>query len=131
MTEPTVATGRPMLRRLADLLGVASAYLDQSGGQERITTDATRERLLAAMGIDASTEERAHDALKRLRRKARHQWLAPVRVVRQRSRSLRRVRVRVPRRDAHSHAAQRPAPLPHDAHRREPLMARLPPQAPQ
>jgi 4-alpha-glucanotransferase len=96
MSEPIVVTGRPMLRRLADRLGIASAYLDQSGGQERITTDATRERLLAAMGIDASTEERALEAFRRLRRKTRRQLLAPVRVVRQRSHTLRRVRVRVP-----------------------------------
>src|SRR3954465_13041001 len=96
MTDRSVATGRPVLRRLADRLGIASAYLDQSGGQERITSDATRERLLAAMGIDASTEERARDALRRLRRKARREWIAPVRVVRQRSRTLRSVRVRVP-----------------------------------
>jgi len=96
MSEQSVATERPTLRRLADRLGIASAYLDQSGGQERITSDATREKLLAAIGIDASTEERAREALQRLRRKARHEWISPVRVVRQRSRTLRRVRVRVP-----------------------------------
>src|SRR6188472_1415136 len=96
MSDPIVVAGRPMLRRLADRLGIASAYLDQSGGQERITTDATRERLLAAMGIDASTEERALQALRRLRRQLRRQWIEPVRVVRQRSRALRRVRIRVP-----------------------------------
>ena len=67
-----------MLRRLADRLGIASAYLDQSGGQERVTTDATRERLLAAMGIDASTEDHALEALERLRQKTRRQWLEPV-----------------------------------------------------
>src|SRR5678816_330800 len=72
------------------------SYLDQSGGEQRVTSDATRERLLAAMGIDASTEERALHALRRLRRKAQRQWIAPVRVVRQRSRALRRVRIRVP-----------------------------------
>src|SRR5258705_13054142 len=96
MSESFVATDRPMLRRLADRLGIASAYLDQSGGQERITTDLTRERLLAAMGVDATTEERALEAMQRLRRKARRQWIAPVRVVRQRSRTLRSVRGRVP-----------------------------------
>jgi 4-alpha-glucanotransferase len=96
MSEHPIATERPALRRLADRLGIASAYLDQSGGEERVTTDATRERLLAAMGIDASTEERARETLERLRRKVRRQWIAPVRVVRQRSRALRSVRVRVP-----------------------------------
>src|SRR5215218_8638641 len=96
MSEQSVSTDRPALRRLAARLGIADSYVDQTGGQERITSDATRERLLAAMGIDASTEERALGALERLRRKARRQWISPVRVVRQRSRTLRIVRVRVP-----------------------------------
>src|SRR5215208_2823820 len=48
------------------------------------------------MGIDASTEDLALDALRALRRKQKRQWIAPVRVVRERSRSLRRVRIRVP-----------------------------------
>ena len=96
MSEHSVSTDRPALRRLAARLGIAESYLDQSGGEQRVTSDATRERLLAAMGIDASTEERALHALRRLRRKAQRQWIAPVRVVRQRSRALRRVRIRVP-----------------------------------
>jgi 4-alpha-glucanotransferase len=96
MTRHSVATERPALRRLAARLGIAESYLDQTGGEQRVTSDATREQLLAAMGIDASTEERAEKALRRLRRKAQHQWLAPVRVVRQSSRAVRRVRFRVP-----------------------------------
>ena len=96
MTGHPVSTNRPALRRLAARLGIAESYLDQSGGEHRVTSDATRERLLAAMGIDASTEERALLALRRLRRRARLQWIAPVRVVRQRSRALRSVRIRVP-----------------------------------
>ncbi|HTK49895.1 MAG TPA: 4-alpha-glucanotransferase [Gemmatimonadaceae bacterium] len=96
MTEPATGTARPALQRLAQHLGIAASYLDQSGGEERVTTDETRERLLAAMGIDASTEERASSALRALRRRRRHEWIAPVRVVRQRSRSLRTVAVRLP-----------------------------------
>jgi hypothetical protein len=96
MSEQSVSTERPALRRLAARLGIAESYLDQTGDEQRVTTDATRERLLAAMGIDASTEERAIEALRKLRREARRQWIAPVRVVRERSRALRRVRVRVP-----------------------------------
>ena len=96
MSEPSVSTDRPTLRRLATRLGIADSYLDQSGGEQRVTTDATRERLLAAMGIDASTEDRALHALRRLRRQVCRQWIEPVRVVRQRSRALRRVRIRVP-----------------------------------
>jgi 4-alpha-glucanotransferase len=96
MSEPSVSTDRPTLRRLAARLGIADSYLDQSGGEQRVTSDATRERLLAAMGIDASTEERALHALRALWRKVQRQWIAPVRVVRQPSRALRRVRLRLP-----------------------------------
>src|SRR5436190_4690391 len=96
MSERSVSTDRPALRRLAARLGIAESYVDQTGGEQRVTTDATRERLLAAMGIDASTEARAVRALRRLRRKVQLQWIAPVRVVRQTSRTLRRVRIRVP-----------------------------------
>ena len=96
MSQHSVSLDRPMLRRLADRLGIHASYLDQTGGQQRITSDATRERLLAAMGIDASTEELAAAALKRLRREASGRLLAPVRVVRQRSGAVRRVRIRVP-----------------------------------
>jgi 4-alpha-glucanotransferase len=96
MSEQSVSTDRPVLRRLAARLGIAESYVDQTGGEQRVTTDATRERLLAAMGIDASTEERALHALRLLRRRARRQWIAPVRVVRQRSRSIRRVRIGMP-----------------------------------
>ncbi|MEO6527382.1 MAG: 4-alpha-glucanotransferase [Gemmatimonadaceae bacterium] len=96
MSEHLVTTDRPVLRRLADRLGIATSYLDQSGGEERITSDLTRERLLAAMGIDGSSEQRAAAALRTLRRQTKHQWIAPVRVVRQRSRAVRRVVVRLP-----------------------------------
>lgn len=101
MTDPREGTDRVMLRRLADRLGIASSYMDQSGGEERRTSDDTREQLLAAMGFDASTEEAARESLRRLRRRERREWIAPVRVVRHRSRSLSRVMVRVPRTDAH------------------------------
>ena len=90
-----VAT-RPSLHRLAERLGTQSAYVDQTGETLRLTSDATRHALLAAMGIDASTEERAAAALRALRVAVRRQWIAPVRVVRQRSRNLSRIVVRVP-----------------------------------
>jgi 4-alpha-glucanotransferase len=91
---------RPALRELADRLGIRSSYVDQTGESLRLTSDATRERLLAAMGYDASTEESAAKLLRALRRAERQRWIEPVRVVRQLSRSLPRVRVRVPRFDA-------------------------------
>ena len=87
---------RPVLRALADRMRIQASYVDQTGEKLRHTSDETRVRLLAAMGIDASTEERAQEALTKLRRKARRQWIDPVRVVRQSSRTLSRVVVRMP-----------------------------------
>ena len=90
---------RPLLRQLATHMGIVDAYVDQSGVEMRHTSDTTRVRLLAAMGLDATTEARAARVLRRLRRERRAQSIAPVRVVRQRSKSLSRVLVRVPRAD--------------------------------
>ena len=59
---------RPALRALADRMRIQASYVDQTGAKLRHTSDATRVRLLAAMGIDASTEELAQAALKDLRR---------------------------------------------------------------
>ncbi|MDB4885219.1 MAG: sugar kinase [Gemmatimonadetes bacterium] len=95
--QATVETAeRPMLRRLADRLGIQPSYLDQTGERLRVTSDETRERLLAAMGYDVATEEAAEATLRRLRKSERSRLIAPVRVVRQRSRRLRTVKVRVP-----------------------------------
>ncbi len=102
MTAHVEATERPRLRRLADRLGIIESYLDQSGGEVRHTSDQTRERLLHAMGIDASTEARAARALRALRRAKRQEWIAPVRVVRARSRTIGLVKVRVPATQAES-----------------------------
>jgi 4-alpha-glucanotransferase len=87
---------RPLLRRLADRMGIVESYVDQSGGEVRHTSDFTRQRLLAAMGIDASTEKRAAKALRAHKVAAQRRWIDPVRVVRQRRTSLSRVAVRVP-----------------------------------
>src|SRR3979490_3080346 len=59
---------RPALRALAERLGIQSSYVDQTGESLRLTSDATREQLLAAMGYDASTEAAASTALRALRR---------------------------------------------------------------
>jgi 4-alpha-glucanotransferase len=82
-------------------MGIVESYVDQSGVSLRETSDLTRERLLAAMGLDASTEERAEAALRAIVRKEKRRVIEPVRVVRQRSKGLSRVRVRVPRMDVH------------------------------
>ena len=95
--QPDVATTRPHLQALAERLGIQPSYVDQTGEKLRLTSDATREALLGAMGIDASTEERASAALRRLRVAERRRLIEPVRVVRQRDRrKLSRVAVRVP-----------------------------------
>ncbi len=62
-------------------MGVIPSYVDQTGREKRITTDNTRVAILAAMGIDASTEERAAAALTEFRLEARRDLLEPVRVV--------------------------------------------------
>lgn len=87
---------RPALRTLARRMRIQASYVDQTGEKLRHTSDETRVRLLAAMGIDASTEELAQAALRTLRRKERRQWIDTVRVVRQSSRRLSRVVVRMP-----------------------------------
>lgn len=70
---------RPVLSALARRLGILSAYTDQAGTR-RATPDATRVALLAAMGIDADTEEEAARALRADRDAARARLLPPVRV---------------------------------------------------
>ena len=87
---------RPALRALADWMGIQASYLDQTGETLRLTSHETCERLLAAMGYDVSTEERAAETLRALRGAERRQWIDPVRVVRQQSTRLSRVMVRMP-----------------------------------
>ncbi|MDB4898913.1 MAG: malQ [Gemmatimonadetes bacterium] len=96
LEHATSTTSRPMLERLAARMGILPSYIDQTGESQRFTSDATREKLLAAMGLDVSTEEGAARELRRLRRIRLRQWIAPVRVVGQRSRKLSSVKVRVP-----------------------------------
>ncbi len=95
-SDGAVTEERRVLRQLADRLGILPSYLDQTGERRRETSDDTRQRLLSAMGYDVATEERAAETLRALRRAERRQWIAPVRVVRQRSRALAHVSVRVP-----------------------------------
>ena len=91
---------RPMLRKLATRMGIIDSYVDQTGDSVRYTSDETRVSLLAAMGYDASTEEKCRDTMKALRKKRLSRWIAPVRVIEQGDRKLSRVAVRVPRLDA-------------------------------
>lgn len=71
----------PALRTLADRLGILPEYTDQTGRETRVTADETRVAILAAMGFDASTEERAADALALLDARELARKLPPVRVI--------------------------------------------------
>src|SRR5918999_5179847 len=76
-----VSTHRPVLRSLSDELGIIPGYRDQTGAEWRETSDETRVLLLAAMGVDASNETAAAEALEELRRERRERLLEPARVV--------------------------------------------------
>ena len=76
-----VATHRPILRSLSDELGIIPGYQDQTGKEWRETSDETRVLLLAAMGVDASTEEAAAASLEEIRRARQARLIEPVRVV--------------------------------------------------
>jgi 4-alpha-glucanotransferase len=87
---------RPVLYELAERFGIMSEYVDQTGTTVRTTSDDTREALLAAMGVDASSAERARAALAELDACEAEQLLSPVRVVRDRQPDRRRLAVRLP-----------------------------------
>ena len=84
---------RAFLRALAGELGILPSYVDVTGRTRR-TSDATRQAVLAAMGIDASTEEAARRELAGMAEEAAARILDPVRVVR--GIDSRTVRARVP-----------------------------------
>ena len=76
----TTAAG-PALRALADRLGIIAEYRDQTGREARTTSDETRVALLAAMKVDASSDEQAQRALDELLEAERAELLEPVRVL--------------------------------------------------
>jgi 4-alpha-glucanotransferase len=86
---------RQEMHTLARRLGVARGYTGYDG-RERSVADATLEALLAAMGLDASTEARASEALHELARAELAPGLARVRVARTGAPDLGRVRLRLP-----------------------------------
>src|SRR5262245_22599121 len=75
-------------------MGIVGEYIDQTGEKVCHTTDETRRALLAAMGVDASTDDRAREALMDLRATERRRRLDPVRVVRTDDPTSRVLRVR-------------------------------------
>ena len=86
---------RPLLRKLADRLGILDGYVNLTG-RRIVTTDAAREALLALMGFDAPTEDAAAGWLAELDHEERETIIDPVRVVVRDSRDAGRVRVRLP-----------------------------------
>ncbi len=77
-----MSSERRALRTLSQRLGILETYRDVDGS-DRLTSDATREALVAAMGHDGSTEAGATRALDALDREARERLLEPVLVWRE------------------------------------------------
>ncbi len=69
------------LHALAERLGILPEYVDQTGREIRVTADESRVAIIAAMGFDATTEERAAYALALLDAREAARTLLPVRVI--------------------------------------------------
>ncbi len=83
------------LLTLAERAGILPEYVDIFG-QRRPTSDETRVALLAAVGIDASSEAAAARALAELEQRDAERLIEPVYVRRERDRRSGRLQVRVP-----------------------------------
>src|SRR5689334_4319652 len=83
------------LRELASRAGIYDDYYDHNG-QRRVTGDETRRRILAALGIDASSDDAARAALARQDADAANELIAPVHVVERDDPSAMRLHVRAP-----------------------------------
>ena len=86
---------RPLLGALAGAKGIETTYVDVSG-RTVPTSDRTREAILHAMGVDASSEALAGQALDRLRRTRAETPIDPAYVISSPGRSKARLGVRVP-----------------------------------
>ncbi|MBW3629457.1 MAG: 4-alpha-glucanotransferase [Gemmatimonadetes bacterium] len=84
------------LHLLADLVGIVTRYVDQTGEETRVTTDQTRVAILATLGIDASTADAAREALERIESREWERVLPPVRVVRQGDRAASEIQLHGP-----------------------------------
>jgi 4-alpha-glucanotransferase len=71
---------RPRLRELAERVGIVASYR-ATGGERRVTSDATREALLVAMGFRAGGEAAAAGILAEMSDRARKRLLPPVSLV--------------------------------------------------
>lgn len=81
MASTTAGAEVAALRALADRMGIIGEYRDMTGKETRETSDETRIALLAAMGIDASSDERAREALRALDERERADLVAPAQVL--------------------------------------------------
>src|SRR4051794_14962284 len=79
-TVAAMSGAHSALHRLAERAGILPEYYDQTGNLCR-TSDDTRRALLAALRIDASSEEAARDALALLDDAQRRELIAPVQVI--------------------------------------------------
>lgn len=70
------------LRQLARLRGILDEYVDHTGTVRCQTSDTTRVALLAAMGIDANSEDAAKSALEQITAQRATRLVPPVQVVR-------------------------------------------------
>lgn len=86
---------RGALLRLARRLGILDGYRDLAG-VERETSDASRERLAAALGHPAGTEEEAERALARLDAAERERLVRPLSIVRRGRESAAALEVALP-----------------------------------
>ena len=89
-------TSRPLLRALATRLGILPDYREAGSSALRRTSDATREALAAAMGVDASSEAAAARALAELDAAARARPCEPRAVARVGSAAARRLSLALP-----------------------------------
>ncbi|MFL5616056.1 MAG: 4-alpha-glucanotransferase [Gemmatimonadaceae bacterium] len=69
------------LEQLSEAVGIVPKYLDQTGTEWRKTSEESRAAILAAMGIDASSEHAADSALRAMRTVEKGEMIAPVQVI--------------------------------------------------
>jgi 4-alpha-glucanotransferase len=87
--------GRPELRALAERAGILASF-EAAGGETRVTPEATAVALLAALGVDGSSEGSARAALRDWAERDARRALEPVRVAVAGAPETRNVRVRLP-----------------------------------
>lgn len=88
-------SGSSVLHQLAEHVGILPGY-HSSSGEWRATSDETRRAILAALGIDASTDAAAHAAMAAIHAASQAELIPPVRVAPHGDPTLARLDVRLP-----------------------------------